>query len=43
LDLTKPATWISLTLAILVIGFVLHQIGMKVPQVATVNKASFGS
>ncbi len=42
MDLTKAGTWISLTLAVLVIGFVLHQIGARVPQVKAVNTAAFG-
>jgi len=36
-------TWAALALAILLIGFVLHQIANRVPAVKRVVTASFGS
>jgi hypothetical protein len=43
LNLTKPATWIQLTLVLLVIGFVLHQAGHRIGAVGTVTRAAFGA
>jgi len=43
LDLTKPHTWAALIVAVLVIGFVLHQLANRVPAASSVVKASFGS
>lgn len=43
MDLTKPHTWIALTIAVLVIGFALHQLGNRVSPVKPVVTAAFGS
>lgn len=40
LDLTKPHNWVALLLAMLLIGFVLNQIGNRVPMVKRVATAS---
>lgn len=36
-------TWVALALAILLIGFILHQVGQRVGVVGRVVKASFGA
>ena len=43
IDWTKPHNWIGLALAILVIGFVWHQVGNRVPAVGGAVRAGFGS
>jgi len=40
IDLTKPYNWLALTFAILVIGFVLKQVGNRVAVVRQVNQAA---
>lgn len=43
IDWTKPHNWIGLALAVLVIGFIWHQVGGRVQQVGGVVKASYGA
>jgi hypothetical protein len=43
LQMSHWHTWAALVLAILLIGFLLHQLGQRVAVVGRVVKASFGS
>lgn len=43
IDWTKPHNWIGLALAVLVIGFVWHQVGFRVQPVAGAVRASYGA
>ena len=40
IDFTKPHNWIGLLLAVLVIAFVLHQVGQRVATVGRVTAAA---
>jgi hypothetical protein len=43
IDWTKPHNWIGLAIAVLVIGFVWHQLGGRVPQVKGAVQAAYGA
>lgn len=40
LDLTKPYNWLAIVFVMLVGGFVLRQLGNRVPMVRQINTAS---
>jgi hypothetical protein len=40
LDLTKPYNWLAIMFVVLVGGFVLRQVGNRVPLVRQINTAS---
>lgn len=43
IDLTKWHNWVAFALLLLASGWLLHQVGARVPVVGNVVKASFGA
>jgi hypothetical protein len=43
IDVARIHNWIALLLMVLIIGFILHQLGQRVATVGKVVTASFGS
>jgi Na+/citrate or Na+/malate symporter len=40
IDLTKPYNWLAIVLVMLIGGFVLRQVGARVPVVRSINMAA---